>query len=41
MIREQIPQHNPRRPVWVGLVVAVVICLPFWAAFTWLVAGLA
>jgi hypothetical protein len=40
MIRERIPRQDPQTPFWVGLVLGLAICLPFWAAFTWLVAGL-
>jgi hypothetical protein len=40
MIRERIPRQDPQTPFWVGLLLALAICVPFWAAFTWLVSGL-
>jgi hypothetical protein len=40
MIRERIPRQDPQPPFWVGVVLALAICVPFWAAFTWLVGGL-
>lgn len=41
MIRHQLTKHDPQPPFWLNLLLALAICLPFWAAFTWLVAGLA
>jgi hypothetical protein len=40
MIRERITSQDRRQPFWVGLALALAICVPFWAAFTWLIAGL-
>jgi hypothetical protein len=40
-MRERTPRHDPQTPFWAGLVIALAISVPFWLAFTWLVAGLA
>lgn len=40
MNRERITGQDPQPPSWVGLALAVAICVPFWAVFAWLVAGL-
>jgi hypothetical protein len=40
MNRERVTRQSQQAPQWLGLVLAVAICLPFWAAFTWLVSGL-
>jgi hypothetical protein len=41
MIRGRMTRQDPQPPVWIGVVVAAAICASFWAAFAWLVAGLA
>jgi hypothetical protein len=41
MIRERITRQDPHTPFWLGLLFALAICVPFWAAFTWLVGALA
>jgi hypothetical protein len=40
MTRERVTRQNQEAPSWVGLVIALAICVPFWGAFTWLVSGL-